>query len=164
MNKSFFEAHDWNDTSGMHHAHKILTLHLGLKTAARFYMICPFLFTSPVSSEVSALIRVRNYLHPCFNRPQTDKCVEIPMETDISTLFSVSNVLVQVAVRAASVAVLCSIGASFPRLLWFVISCAVRAAQVPAFSLTIVYSLPYWSLAPLICSLQVVIMPQVLQV
>lgn len=30
MDESFFEVHDWNDTNGMRHAHKILTLHLGL--------------------------------------------------------------------------------------------------------------------------------------
>lgn len=81
-----------------------------------------------------------------------------------TTWFSVSDVLVQVTVRAASMTVFCRVGDPFPFFVGFLIAHAVRAAQVSTLGLAIVYRLPCWSLSPLIASLLVVIVPQIFQV
>lgn len=98
---------------------------------------------------------------PSFPTPNVDWLKQLcrTLSGNITTSVSVSDVLIQVAVRAASVTVLCGIGYPFPSLLRFLIPCAVRAAQVPVFGLNIIYSIPRGTLAPMITPLLVVIVP-----
>lgn len=131
----------------MCHAQRLPHLIFGFIDSCTFLFHLP-IFTNPISREVSALVRRKKLflpLSPQFQCTSNINWLERVCRNpngEIITLFSVSDVLVQVAVRASSVAILCSIGDPFPHLLRFLIPCAVRAAQVPMFALAIVYSLP----------------------